>query len=39
MFQTLRDRKTGAELTRDRVRLMTPVGPYDRDLDGKEGFA
>ena len=39
VFHTLRDRKTGAELTRDRVRLVTPVGPYDRDLDGKEGSA
>lgn len=39
VFRTLRDRKTGAELTRDRVRLVTPVGPYDRDLDGKEGSA
>ena len=39
VFQTLRDRKTGAELPRDRVRLVTSVGPYDRDLDGKEGSA
>lgn len=39
VFQTLRDRKTGAELPRDRVRLVTPVGPYDRDLDGEEGSA
>ena len=39
VFQMLRDRKTGAELSRDRVRLVTPVGPYDRDLDGSEGSA
>ena len=39
VFQTLCDRKTGAELTRDRVRLVTTVGPYDRDLDGEEGSA
>lgn len=39
VFHELLDRKTGAKLERERVRLMTPVGPYDRDLDEKEGPA
>ena len=34
VFYELRDKKTGAEIPRERVRLVTPVGPYDRDLDG-----
>ncbi len=32
-FYRLRDRKTGALLTRDRVRLLTETGPYDGELD------
>jgi len=34
VFHELRDKKTGAEIPRDRVRLVTAVGPYDQDLDG-----
>ncbi|WP_425601439.1 hypothetical protein [Halorubrum salinum] len=33
VFYALSDRKTGALLSRERVRLVTPLGPYDRDLD------
>ena len=33
VFYELRDRKTGELVDRQRVRLVTPVGPYDRDLD------
>jgi len=33
VFYELRDRKTGNLLDRSEVRLMTPHGPYDRDLD------
>ena len=33
-FDELRDRKTDELIGRDSVRLMTPAGPYDRDLDG-----
>nr|WP_245545372.1 hypothetical protein [Halomicrobium katesii] len=33
-FNELRDRKTGELHERERVRLVTPTGPYDRDLDG-----
>jgi len=36
VFHELLDKKTGAKLERERVRLMTPVGPYDRDLDEEE---
>ena len=39
VFHELRDKKTGANLERKQVRLVTPIGPYDRDLDGKEGSA
>ena len=39
VFHELLDKKTGARLKRDRVRLVTPIGPYDRDLDEKEGPA
>ncbi|RAW46903.1 hypothetical protein DQW50_00475 [Halorubrum sp. 48-1-W] len=35
VFEELSDRKTGALLARDRVRLVTQAGPYDRDLDGE----
>jgi hypothetical protein len=38
VFHELLDKKTGAKLERNRVRLVTQVGPYDRDLD-KEGSA
>jgi hypothetical protein len=31
----LRDRKSGECYERDEVRLLTPLGPYDRDLDGR----
>jgi len=37
VFYRLSDRKTGAALTRECVRLVTPAGPYDRDLDGGAG--
>ena len=33
-FHELRDRKTGELREREHVRLVTPTGPYDRDLDG-----
>lgn len=39
MFHQLRDRKTGTLYERDQVRLLTPVGPYDQDLDRTEGSA
>jgi len=39
VFHELLDKKTGAKLDRDRVRLVTPIGPYDRELDGEEGSA
>lgn len=39
VFHELLDKKTGATLERDRVRLVTPIGPYDRDLDEEEGSA
>ena len=39
VFHELLDKKTGAKLERDRVRLVTPIGPYDRDLDEEEGSA
>ncbi|WP_240471132.1 hypothetical protein [Halorubrum tropicale] len=39
VFHTLRDQKTGAELARDQIRLLTDAGPYDRKLDGEEGSA
>ena len=38
VFYELRDKKTDALLQRDQVRLVTSVGPYDRDLD-TEGSA
>lgn len=34
VFHELRDRRDGGLLAREDVRLMTPVGPYDADLDG-----
>ena len=37
VFQHLRDRKTGAKFDREFVQLVTPIGPYDRDLDGGAG--
>ena len=37
VFYSLRDRKTGELVERQRVRLVTPVGPYDRDLDAEGG--
>ncbi|WP_262176975.1 hypothetical protein [Haloarcula laminariae] len=36
VFHELRDRRDGGLLKREQVRLVTPVGPYDRDLD-REG--
>ena len=39
VFYELLDKKTGAEIPRDKVRLVTPAGPYDRDLDEEEGSA
>lgn len=33
VFYGLRDRKTGELVDRKRVRLVTPVGPYDQDLN------
>ena len=33
VFHELVDRKTGDEYDRDDVQLLTPAGPYDRDLD------
>jgi len=33
-FDELRDQTDGAMYPRDMVRLETPAGPYDRDLDG-----
>jgi len=33
VFHELVDKKTGDEYQRHRVRLLTPTGPYDRDLD------
>ena len=33
VFHELRDRRDGRLVGRENVRLMTPVGPYDRDLD------
>lgn len=35
-FDELRDKKTGMLVGRDRVRLVTPAGPYDVDLDEGE---
>ncbi len=35
VFYELRDQKTGELVDRKRVRLVTPAGPYDRDLDGQ----
>lgn len=35
VFEQLRDRKTGRRYDRSEVRLLTAVGPYDRDLDGR----
>jgi hypothetical protein len=35
-FDQLQDRRDGRLLDRDEVRLLTPVGPYDRDLDYRE---
>ena len=36
-FHELRDQKTGELREREHVRLVTPTGPYDRDLDGGDG--
>jgi hypothetical protein len=36
-FHELHDQKTGELCERQHVRLVTPTGPYDRDLDGGEG--
>ncbi|MWV65533.1 hypothetical protein GRS48_11990 [Halorubrum sp. JWXQ-INN 858] len=36
VFHELRDKKTGAHLARERVRLMTSIGPYD-DIDEEGG--
>jgi len=33
VFHELRDRREDRLVARENVRLMTPVGPYDRDLD------
>jgi hypothetical protein len=33
VFHELRDRANGELYEREDVRLLTPVGPYDRDLD------
>jgi len=33
VFHQLRDRKTGMLYDRTDVQLLTPLGPYDRDLD------
>jgi len=38
-FNQLRDRRSGELFARDDVRLLTPVGPYDSDLDYREGPA
>lgn len=35
VFHRLRDRKTGREYDRQKVQLLTPSGPYDRDVDGR----
>lgn len=35
VFQELRDKRDGGLLAREDVQLLTPVGPYDRDLDGR----
>lgn len=37
VFYQLLDRKTKKKFERSEVQLLTPVGPYDRDLD--EGTA
>lgn len=34
VFDQLRDQRDGGLLGRDEVRLLTPVGPYDAELDG-----
>ena len=36
VFQKLRDRREDQLLAREEVRLLTPAGPYDRDLDRRE---
>jgi Fe2+ or Zn2+ uptake regulation protein len=33
VFHELRDKTNGEHYARDEVQLLTPVGPYDRDLD------
>jgi hypothetical protein len=35
VFHELRDRRDGRLLAREEVRLLTPAGPYDADLDGR----
>ncbi|ELZ30584.1 hypothetical protein C475_00540 [Halosimplex carlsbadense 2-9-1] len=39
VFDELRDKRSGDLLQRDEVLLLTPAGPYDRDLDRREGPA
>jgi len=39
VFDELRDKRSGDLLQRDEVLLLTPAGPYDRDLDKREGSA
>lgn len=34
VFDELRDRRDSGLLQRADVRLLAPVGPYDRDFDG-----
>lgn len=36
VFHELRDRKTDETHERDEIRLVTPTGPYDRDLDRRK---
>jgi len=36
VFHELRDRKRGVSYAREQVRLLTPFGPYDQDLDHRE---
>ena len=33
VFDQLRDSKTGLHYDRDEIQLLTPWGPYDKDLD------
>ncbi|WP_436927114.1 hypothetical protein [Halosimplex amylolyticum] len=36
VFHELLDQRTDELYARDEVQLLTPVGPYDRDLDYRE---